>query len=97
MPEITSFQLLEEKRRLKSVAEKIETGRYASLDELDDLVAFTLIVPTLRQEREAVEFCESSFDIFNRKGRDSFRKSPELFKFDATRLYGRFEGALAVK
>jgi hypothetical protein len=36
-------------KTIESVAEKIETGRYASFADLDDLVAVTLVVPSLRR------------------------------------------------
>ena len=52
--------------RIKSVeltAEKIETGRYSSLLDLDDLVAFTIIIPTRADESVVTDFLASQFDV----------------------------------
>ncbi|MEY9594688.1 ppGpp synthetase/RelA/SpoT-type nucleotidyltransferase [Bradyrhizobium yuanmingense] len=75
-------------KTIESAAEKIETGRYRSFSEIDDLVAVTLVVPTLRHEAEAIEYCEGVFRIQDVKLRTSARKPPDLFRFDSTRLYG---------
>jgi ppGpp synthetase/RelA/SpoT-type nucleotidyltranferase len=75
-------------KAIDSAAEKIETGRYRSFSEIDDLVAVTLVVPTLQHEAETIRFCQSVFDIHDTKRRASARKAPDLFRFDATRLYG---------
>ncbi|WFU27240.1 hypothetical protein QA649_13820 [Bradyrhizobium sp. CB1717] len=75
-------------KTIESAAEKIESGRYRSFAEIDDLVAVTLVVPTLRHEAEAISYCQSIFHIEEVKLRTSVRKPPELFRFDSTRLYG---------
>ena len=75
-------------KEVESAAEKIETGRYSSFSDIDDLVAATLVVPTLQHEDEAISYCQSVFSIYETKRRSSARKSPDLFRFDATRLYG---------
>lgn len=77
------------KKTIESAAEKIETGRYRSFTEIDDLVAFTLVVPTLQQEEHAIEYCKKVFDVFDTRARMSTKKSPDSFRFDATRLYAR--------
>ena len=79
------------KKTIESLAEKIETGRYTAFNKIDDLVAFTLIVPGLHQEAEAINYCKSAFGIFHVKTRGAARKAPESFQFDATRLYGRLQ------
>lgn len=75
-------------KTIESAAEKIETGRYHSFTEIDDLVASMLVVPSLRDEEHAIEYCKQVFSISDIKRRASARKAPDSFKFDATRLYG---------
>lgn len=76
-------------KAIESVAEKIESGRYQSFEDIDDLVAATLVVPTLRDEHNAIAYCREIFEVISEKRRSSARKPPELFRFDATRLYAR--------
>lgn len=73
---------------MESLAEKIETGRYGALAEIDDLVACTMVIPSLLEENDAIEYCQKVFSIHEIKRRAVARKSPDLFRFDATRLYG---------
>jgi ppGpp synthetase/RelA/SpoT-type nucleotidyltranferase len=75
-------------KAIESAAEKIETGRYRSFSEIDDLVAVTLVVPTLQHEEDAIAYCQNVFGIYDMKRRTSARKPPDSFRFDATRLYG---------
>jgi hypothetical protein len=75
-------------KAIESAAEKIETGRYGSFEELDDLVACTMVIPNLPHEEAALTYCNRVFRIVDVKRRSSTRKSPELFRFDSTRLYG---------
>jgi ppGpp synthetase/RelA/SpoT-type nucleotidyltranferase len=75
-------------KTIESAAEKIETGRYRSFTELDDLVALTLVVPSIRHEEAAIEHCMKVFRITDVKRKISARKPPDSFRFDATRLYG---------
>lgn len=75
-------------KTIESVAEKIETGRYKSFADIDDLVACTMVIPSLPQEDEAIEYCQRIFRIEEIKKRAASQKSPDLFRFDSTRLYG---------
>ena len=75
-------------KTIESAAEKIETGRYGSFEELDDLVACTMVIPNLPHEEAALDYCSRVFRIVDVKRRSSTRKSPEVFRFDSTRLYG---------
>jgi hypothetical protein len=75
-------------KTIESAAEKIETGRYSSFEELDDLVACTMVIPNLPLEEAALSYCSRVFRIVDVKRRSSTRKSPESFRFDTTRLYG---------
>ena len=78
-------------KTIESAAEKIETGRYRSFEEIDDLVAFTLVVPTLKHEEEAIVYCKNIFAISSERDRTLARKPPDSFRFDATRLYGHLQ------
>jgi hypothetical protein len=75
-------------KTIESAAEKIETGRYGSFVEIDDLVACTMVIPNLAHEEAALNYCNRVFRIVEVKRRSATRKSPEVFRFDATRLYG---------
>jgi len=76
-------------KTIESAAEKIETGRYRSFNEIDDLVACTMVIPNLQYEENALQYCTQVFYIKETKRRSSTQKSPELFRFDSTRLYGK--------
>ena len=77
-----------------SVGEKLETGRIDRWSQLDDLVAFTIVVPTASHESRVLAKLGAIFDKVAIRGRGSSQKAPEVFRFDATRWYGRVrEGA----
>jgi ppGpp synthetase/RelA/SpoT-type nucleotidyltranferase len=76
-------------KTLDSLSEKIESGRYGRWSELDDLFGCVIVVPTLAQEAAVLEFLEGSFETIAVKRRNSTRKSPDVFRFDSTRYYGR--------
>lgn len=76
-------------KKLESLAEKIETGRYNKWSELDDLFACAVIVPTLLYEPDVLEFLGDVFLRVEVKKRGSTRKPPDTFRFEATRFYGR--------
>jgi ppGpp synthetase/RelA/SpoT-type nucleotidyltranferase len=77
------------KKTIESVAEKIETGRYAKWSELDDLWAATIIIPSLLDENEVLEYCRSTFSIQGVKRRGDAMKPPDAFRFEATRVIAR--------
>lgn len=72
-----------------SVAEKLESGRYDSWSELDDLFACTIIIPHLGAEKETIAYLKEQFCVTSIKGRGLSKKDPELFRFDLPRLYAR--------
>lgn len=76
-------------KELTSLSEKLETGRYQRWNDLDDLVAFTVVVPTASHEGGVLEFLETLFEIVVVRGRDQVPKPPDVFRFDATRCYCR--------
>jgi len=71
-----------------SLAEKLETGRYRSWSEIDDLFGCTIVVPTLLHEEAALEFLRSAFNEVETRSRRNSKKDPLLFRFDATRFIG---------
>lgn len=75
-------------KTLESACEKVETGRYESWSEIDDLVAFSVVTPTLSDEPSVLEFLRTTFQEVATKARGSARKAPEVFRFDCTRFIG---------
>jgi Region found in RelA / SpoT proteins len=71
------------------LAEKIECGRYPAWSQLDDLFACTVIIPTLNEEANVEEFCNSAFLLHEARRRGTPEKPFNVFRFDATRLYYR--------
>lgn len=72
-----------------SLAEKIETGRYSSWSELDDLFACAIIVPGLSDEPDVLAFLKDMFVQHDCRLRGGARKDPSVFRFDATRFIGK--------
>jgi ppGpp synthetase/RelA/SpoT-type nucleotidyltranferase len=73
-------------KSLESLFEKLESGRYKSITDIDDLVASTIIVATLNLEDKVLDYLGSVFIIDNVRKRNSTKKSPEAFRFDSTRV-----------
>jgi hypothetical protein len=71
------------------LAEKLESGRYEDWAEIDDLVAFTIVVPTLSDEATALKFVSSVFQKIDLRARGTTRKAPDVFRFDVTRFLAR--------
>lgn len=76
-------------KSLESLAEKIETGRFRSWTELDDLYACTVAVPLPVDEDIVIEYLESAFKLVAIKKRLGARKAPNVFRFDSTRFIGQ--------
>ena len=72
-----------------SICQKIETGRFERLIDVDDLVAFTIIIPTGSHEKGCLDFLRASFDVINIKTRARSVSNPRQFTFDSTRVYIR--------
>ena len=72
-----------------SVAEKLETGRYSTWLQLDDLVAATIVVPTRAHEETVITKLDAVFAHGSTRGRGSVQQAPDVFRFDSTRWYGR--------
>lgn len=78
-------------KTIESLAEKIETGRFKKWSELDDLFGCTVIIPSLSQEQEVIEFCQNTFHVAKTVKRGQNKKSPDTFKFDSTRISARLK------
>ena len=78
-------------KTIESLAEKIETGRFEKWSDLNDLFACTVIIPTLSQEQEVIEFCNNTFEVTKIIKRGQSKKSPDTFTFDSTRIYARLK------
>lgn len=76
-------------KALESLSEKIESGRYANWSEIDDVVAFAVVVPSLADEDHVLDFLERRFRRIHVRRRGSQRKPPDVFRFDSTRFIGR--------
>jgi ppGpp synthetase/RelA/SpoT-type nucleotidyltranferase len=76
-------------KSLESIAEKIETGRFRSWDDLDDVFAATVVIPLVTVEMEVLEFLREKFEQVSIRSRGSSRKPPDVFRFDSTRFIGR--------
>ncbi len=87
--EAHAFALTSRIKRLDSLCEKIESGRYPTWSEIDDLVAFAIVVPTIAEEDAVIEFLTAQFHRIGLKRRGSSRKAPDVFRFDSTRFIGR--------
>lgn len=72
---------------------KIESGRFADVNDLEDFFACTLVVENKTFVAEAENLVRSLFALEGRRPRDdSFtHKSPDSFQFDDLRLYVRWK------
>lgn len=82
---------------LESLSEKIETGRFRSWSELNDLYACSIVVPVSSHEQGVVRKLAACFTEVESKSRDSTEKSPEVFRYDGLRWYGRLPEDVAAR
>ncbi|MBB4731381.1 RelA/SpoT domain-containing protein [Xanthomonas arboricola] len=80
------FAYVGRRKKSESLSEKIETGRFKGWSELDDLFACTIVIPTLADEAEVLDFLKKEFFQVECRLRASSLKDPETFRFDATRF-----------
>jgi len=78
-------------KKLDSISEKIETGRYTSWLEIDDFVGCILIVPNLSYEDEVINFLKSAFIEIDIRKKGSTFKNSDTFRFDSTRFIGKLK------
>lgn len=74
-------------KTVQSLSEKIETGRFSSWSEIDDLYAATIVVPNKGKEKGVIEHIGTLFDIIKSKRRETTENDPDVFRFDHTRMY----------
>ena len=83
------YALVSRLKTIESACEKVETGRFSSWVKIDDLVAFTVVVPTLTEEPKVLAHLSSAFTQVELRPRGSSKKAPDTFRFDATRFIGK--------
>lgn len=76
-------------KSVESISEKIETGRFPQWAFLDDLYACTIIIPLNSDEPKVLEFLQRTFTQKKLIKRGNVSKSPDSFRFDATRFVGQ--------
>ncbi len=75
-------------KTVESLAEKIETGRFKRWADIDDLFACAIVIPTLAEEPKVLDFLGSAFHKGSVRSRQTARKAPDVFRFEATRFIG---------
>ena len=83
------YALVSRLKTIESACEKVETGRYSSWVKIDDLVAFTVVVPKLTEESKVFAHLSGAFTQIELRPRGSSKKAPDTFRFDATRFIGK--------
>lgn len=80
-------------KTIDSLSEKIESGRYKSWNEVDDLFACSIIIPTLDLENQVIEDVKKLFSFEDKdiKKRGNTLKPPDVFRFDLTRIYAKLK------
>lgn len=86
--ESDGYEYTGRKKLRGSVAEKLDTGRVPSWSALDDLLAYTIVVPTRSHEPGVIAKLDAAFDRTRVASRDQVQTAPDVFRFDATRWYG---------
>lgn len=69
-----------------SLRDKVETGRFGDLDEIDDTVAFSVVIDSLDHERGVRDFVKSAFHVVTLRSGGTIRDE-RVFDFDCTRVY----------
>lgn len=76
-------------KSLESFAQKLETGRYRTIDRFDDFFACTIVVKNIKEISDAIELIKKKFNIVTSKPTDRkmTKNRPENFSYDSLRLY----------
>lgn len=90
-----SFAYVGRSKSIESLAEKIDTGRFERWDQIDDLFACCVIVPSLGDEPEVLAYLREQFQEVECRSRGATKKDPAVFRFDATRFIGRLNSSIA--
>jgi ppGpp synthetase/RelA/SpoT-type nucleotidyltranferase len=91
------FALVARIKEPASLSEKIESGRYSAWSELDDLVALSIVIPTLAEEAAVLEFLRATFKEGATRLRGTTKKNPAVFRFDVTRFVGKQKSPLQLE
>jgi hypothetical protein len=73
---------------LQSLSEKLECGRYEKWQDIDDLYACTVVIPTALHTEGALQFLGNAFNEREVRGQGVGQKPPDVFRFDAPRFIG---------
>lgn len=82
-------------KSLESFALKVETGRIASLNRVEDIFGATLVVPDARQIQDAIDTVIDRYPLRERRPESSTSTTnrPDRFPFDDVRLYVTYKRA----
>jgi ppGpp synthetase/RelA/SpoT-type nucleotidyltranferase len=80
---------------MDSLRDKLETGRYADLESIDDAIAFAVVIDTIGQENDVRKFLERSFRVMSVRSGTTLQDE-RTFDFDCTRVYCRLEDNLGL-
>ncbi len=83
-------------KRVDSIAEKLETGRYAKWREIDDFYACSVVVPNRHHVESVLEHLDTAFRRHAVRGRAVAQKPADVFRFDAPRFIGRLRDQQAL-
>jgi ppGpp synthetase/RelA/SpoT-type nucleotidyltranferase len=76
-------------KKIDSLSEKLESGRYPTWSSIDDLVAFTIVIPKISDEAEVLDFLRKAFNEVTTTERGGTKKAPDVFRFESTRFIGK--------
>jgi ppGpp synthetase/RelA/SpoT-type nucleotidyltranferase len=91
-----NYLFVDRRKRVDSLSEKLESGRYGRWSELDDLYACTIVVPVSRHEDAVVRKLDASFERITVRSRAEAKKAPDVFRFDGLRWYGTLRAEAAM-
>lgn len=77
-------------KTVDSLRDKIETGRYSNLENVDDIIAFCIVIDKTSQEESVLSFLRSAFNVVSEKIKTTLQDE-RSFDFDCTRIYARLE------
>lgn len=89
------YIFIDRQKTVSSLAEKLDGGRISAWSELDDLYAFTIVIPTSTHEEGVIRKLDASFERVRVRTRSEARKAPDVFRFDGARWYGHLGEASA--
>ena len=90
-----NYLLIGRSKTLDSLRDKIETGRYPDLQSVDDLVAFSVVIDTSKQESDVRRYVRKNFNLINIRA-GSTLQDERIFDFDCTRIYCKLEDKLGL-